>query len=98
MKTPVVLFALITSAAAVAGDYNSSPNNYENSPHNFENSSANYNNSPHNFDNSPNKYGNDRLTHDNAGNVTGYAVPKDNGGVNFFDPHGDRTGYLPPTQ
>jgi hypothetical protein len=98
MKTTLTVFVLILSFSAVAEDYNNSPNNYENSPNNYENSSSNYKNSPNNYENSPNKYGNDRITRDNEGNATGYAVPKDNGGVNFYNGNGDRTGYLPPSK
>ncbi len=98
MKTPFTLFILMISFSAVAEDYNSSPNNYENSTNNYENSSSNYKNSPNNYDNSPNKYGNDRIIRDNEGNATGYSVPKDDGGVNFYNSNGDRTGYLPPSK
>lgn len=95
MKAPLAIFVLMLSFSAVAEDYNSSPNKYENNPNNYENSPYNYKNSPNNYDNSSSKYGNDRIIRDNEGNATGYAVPKEDGGVNFYNNDGGRTGYLP---
>jgi len=89
MKKIVLILALtltlsltIFNTICFADDWNSSPNNW--------------NNSPSNWDNSSNKYGNDRLMRDESGNVTGYAVPKSDGGVNFYNLNGERKGYLPP--
>ena len=42
------------------------------------------------------RWGNERIIRDNNGKLTGYAVPKRDGGVNFFDLKGNRRGYLPP--
>jgi hypothetical protein len=98
MKTLLAISILVASSSVVAEDYNSSPNNYENSPNNYENGSSNYENSPNNYENSANKYGNERIIRDNEGNATGYAVPKDNGAVNFYNNNGDRTGYLPSSK
>ena len=90
MKKIVLILALtIFNTICFADDWNSSPSNWDNS-------SNNWNNSPSNWDNSPNKYGNDRLMRDESGNVTGYAVPKSDGGVNFYNLNGERKGYLPP--
>ncbi len=86
------------AAGALANDWNSNPNNWRNSENNWENSSNNWNNSPNNWDNSPNRYGNERILRDAEGNAAGYAVPKDDGGVNFFDLQGNRKGYLPAPQ
>lgn len=92
----LAVMALGLSTAAMAQDWNSSPQNFENSPSNFENSPSNFKNSPNNFENSPNNYGNPNIIRDNNGNASGYAVPKANGGVNFYAPDGTRRGYLPP--
>jgi hypothetical protein len=93
-----ILFSLsliLSTGNASASDYNSSPNNYNNSPNNYDNSPNNYNNSPNNYENSPNKYGNKRIIRDNDGNPSGYAVPKSDGGINYFDMDGNRIGYQP---
>lgn len=89
------LLGISLSTTAVAQDWNSSPNNWENSPNNWENSPNNWKNSPSNWENSPNRYGNERIIRDSDGNPAGYAVPKQDGGVNFYDNQGNRSGYLP---
>jgi len=97
MKKLLLLLALsLFSVICLGDDWNSSPSNWENSPSNWNNSPSNWNNSPSNWDNSPSKYGNDRLMRDESGNVSGYAVPKSDGGVNFYNLNGERKGYLPP--
>lgn len=48
-----------------------------------------------NWDNSPNRWGNERIIRDEHGRAQGYAVPKEDGGINFFDFDGQRRGYLP---
>jgi len=99
MKTIVLTilsaFFLLAGLAIAQTDYNSSPYNYKNSPSNHENSSTNYRNSPYNYDNSPYKYNNDRIIRDNQGRAQGYAVPKDDGGTNYYDMNGKRQGYKP---
>ena len=94
-----LLIATITTGSqlvlADVTDFNNSPNNFENSPNNFENSPNNFANSPLNFENNTNRVNNSRVIRDNEGNATGYAVPKSNGGVNYFDSSGHRTGYQP---
>ncbi len=98
MKKFATLFAvlLLFSGVAIAQtDWDSSPYNYKNSPYNYENSPYNYKNSPYNYDNSPYKYNNDRIIRDNKGRAKGYAVPKDDGGVNYYDFDGNRQGYKP---
>lgn len=77
-------------------NWNNSPLNYENSEINYENSSLNYNNSPMNYENSPMNYNSDRIIRDNSGHATGYAVPKSDGGVNYFDMQGHRRAYQGP--
>lgn len=98
MKSLAIVFTvlLIFSGAAIAQtDWNSSPYNWKNSPYNYENSPYNYKNSPYNYDNSPYKYNNDRIIRDNQGRAKGYGVPKEDGGVNYYDFHGKRRGYKP---
>lgn len=98
MRTMIISILIFCSIGGIvlAQDWNSSPYNWQNSPYNFENSPYNYNNSPHNYNNSPYKYGNDRIVRDNQGRDTGlYVVPRNDGGVNFFDRKGNRRGYVP---
>lgn len=94
MKIIAILLMSVAFNAA-ADDWNTSPNNWNNSPNNWDNSPNNWNNSPNNWNNSPNRWGNERIIRDNSGNPTGYAVPKADGGVNFYDSNGNRRGYLP---
>lgn len=91
----LILALCLFSQLAIAQDWNSSPYNWNNSPNNWENSSNNWKNSPNNYNNSEIKYGNERIIRDGSGNSKGYAVPKSDGGVNFYDVNGNRTGYLP---
>lgn len=93
-----ILVFCFLSGIAQAQDWNSNPNNWQNSPYNWNNSPYNWQNSPNNLQNSPNKWGNDRIIRDNQGNPSGYAVPKEDGGVNFFDLKGNRRGYLPGSE
>jgi hypothetical protein len=86
---------LLISNISLAQDWESSPYNWDNSRHNLDNSSLNWNNSPYNLDNSPNLWGNERIIRDENGKAQGYAVPKADGGVNFYDRNGNRNGYLP---
>ena len=98
MKSVAILFTflLLFSGVAIAqSDWNSSPYNYKNSPYNYENSPYNYKNSPYNYDNSPYKSNNDRIIRDNQGRAKGYAVPKEDGGTNYYDLKGNRKGYKP---
>lgn len=76
--------------------WNNSPMNYQNSEINYENSPMNYNNSPMNYENSPMNYNSERIIRDNSGEAMGYAVPKSDGGVNYFDMEGHRQGYQGP--
>lgn len=92
----IILAALLLwSGTALAQSWNASPNNWSNSPNNWENSPNNWKNSPNNWQNSPNRWGNERIVRDNHGNPHGYAVPRQDGGVNFFDFNGNRRGYAP---
>lgn len=95
-KLLLTMFLILSQGqniSAVDYDYAHSPYNYDNNPNNYDNSSRKYENSPRNYDNSPNKYGNERIIRDNDGEPTGYAVPKPNGGVNYFDFDGNRINY-----
>lgn len=89
----------ILSTVTVEADitsWNNSPYNYQNSEMNYENSPMNYNNSPMNYENSPMNYNSERIIRDNTGEAMGYAVPKSDGGVNYFDMEGHREGYQGP--
>tara|TARA_B110000858_G_C17769977_1_gene459085 strand:- start:560 stop:850 length:291 start_codon:yes stop_codon:yes gene_type:complete len=93
MKKLIVALCLLPTLA-FAGAWDNNPNNFKNSPNNFDNSPNNFKNSPNNFKNSPNNFNSKNGVYDNAGNRTGYTVPKSNGGgVNVFDNNGKRTGY-----
>ena len=91
----VLCASVLSVTMAGAQSWNSSPSNWKNSPSNWDNSSSNWDNSPSNWDNSPSKYDNNRIVRDNNGNAQGYAVPKEDGGTNFYDLDGGRRGYLP---
>jgi hypothetical protein len=95
MKLAIALGLAMFTTSVSANDWDSSPNNWKNSPNNWENSPNNWQNSPHNWQNSPNKYGNDRIMRGVDGEPSGYVVPKNGGGVNFYDFEGNRRGYLP---
>ena len=98
MKNLAMLFAFIvlfSGAAFAQTDWNGSPYNWKNSPYNYENSPYNFKNSPYNWDNSPYKWNNDRIIRDNQGKAKGYAVPKEDGGANYYDLKGNRKGYKP---
>jgi len=98
-KAKVLIVILMTSISITAHAgvtaWEDSPSNWDNSPRNWENSSRNWENSPRNWDNSPSNFGNDRIIRNESGQPQGYAVPKADGGVNFYDASGNRTGYLP---
>ena len=91
----IALTLLFSSAASAQTDWDSSPHNWKNSESNWENNSSNWKNSPDNWENSPHKHNNDRIIRDNEGKATGYAVPKDDGGTNYYDFEGNRKGYTP---
>jgi hypothetical protein len=91
----VALVFIYSVGLAVAQDWGSSPNNWDNSVNNWENSPNNWKNSPGNWENSPNRWGNERLIYDNDGDSIGYAVPKEEGGVNIYNFDGNRRGYVP---
>lgn len=91
----IVLVFIFATPLFAQTDWESSPNNWDNSESNWENSSSNWENSPNNWDNSTSKWGNERIIRDEDGNATGYAVPKKDGGVNYFDLSGNREGYQP---
>ncbi|MCA3277292.1 MAG: hypothetical protein ING26_17405 [Roseomonas sp.] len=101
IRIAVLLSALMTTpqlAPAQVMDWASSPFNWQNSPQNWDNSPLNWRNSPNNWENSPQRFGNDRIIRGPTGSPEGYAVPRQDGGVNFFGLDGNRRGYLPPRQ
>ena len=73
--------------------FDSSPMNFDNSILNFDNSMLNYENSILNFENSPMNYDSHRIIRSPEGEVLGYGVPKQNGGMNIYNINGDRIGY-----
>jgi hypothetical protein len=89
------IVAAVYATAAGAQDFNSSPYNFQNSPYNLENSPYNFRNSPYNFQNSPYNMNSTNGIYDDSGNRQGYAVPRPDGGLNFFDNQGNRSGYMP---
>ena len=91
----VIMVFIFAAPAYAQSDWEGSPNNWENSESNWENSSSNWQNSPHNWENSRHNYGNERIIRDGNGNAVGYAVPKKDGGVNYYDFDGNRKGYQP---
>jgi hypothetical protein len=97
-----ILFSALVAAPQLAWaqvmDWSSSPFNWQNSPHNWDNSPHNWRNSPNNWENSPHRFGNDRIIRGPTGTPEGYAVPKPDGGINFFGLDGTRQGYLPPRE
>ena len=97
-KLLIMGWLLVPVGASADWDHSAwptSPANWDNSSANWENSPANWENHPANWDNSAAKWGNPRIIRDEGGQPTGYAVPKAGGGVNFYTPTGQRTGYLP---
>lgn len=78
--------------------YANSPNNYANSPNNYANSPNNYENAPNNYENNPYNTNSNRIIRDNDGQATGYAVPRADGGVNYFNSNGGRSGYRGPSR
>lgn len=77
-------------------NWNNSPYNFQNSEMNWENSPMNFRNSPMNMENNPININSDRIIRDSSGEATGYAVPKADGGVNYYDLQGNRQGYQGP--
>ena len=95
-----IFFTLIPIAAEVKAD--SSIPRMEDSPYTIENSEYNLNNSPHSIRNSEYNLNNSRYSggsnkiRDNDGEVIGYSVERDDGGVNYFGYDGEgRIGYSP---
>ena len=96
LATIMVTLGFAPRSEAAPGLWNSSPSNFDNSPSNFENSPSNFNNSPSNWENSPSNLNSDRIVRDPDGQAMGYAVPKPDGGVNYFSLDGERKAYTPP--
>ena len=88
--------ALMVTSQVYAGDfggYNNSPYNYNNSPYNYENSPYNYKNSPNNYNNSQYNMNSNNGVYNSNGDRMGYGVRKSDGGINYFNNDGERTGY-----
>ena len=50
---------------------------------------------PQNWQNSGDNYNSANGIYDRSGNRTGYSVPTENGGINYFNSDGSRRGYQP---
>lgn len=90
----IALLAIGISFAHADGFWDSSPYNWENNSLNWDNSSFNWENNSLNWDNSPSNWNSNRIIRNTDGDATGYAVPKIDGGVNYFNLDGIREGYL----
>ena len=93
MKNKLLLI-LFCGFAHADGFWDSSPYNWENNSLNWDNSSFNWENNSLNWDNSPSNWNSNRIIRNTDGDATGYAVPKIDGGVNYFNLDGVREGYL----
>jgi hypothetical protein len=93
---PAILLLASTSAIAQQSPWNSSPNNWDNSSANLQNSQHSWENSPANWANSKHNLESNRVVRDSSGKPIGYAVPKSDGGANFFDFDGNRKAYVAP--
>ena len=76
-------------------NWRNSPDNWQNNSQNWQNSSQNWQNSPQNWQNSGDNYYSTNGIYDSSGNRTGYSVPTENGGINYFNNDGSRRGYQP---
>ena len=73
--------------------FSESPDNFANSESNFASNSSH---SPREWDaRGSSLAGNNRIIKDNKGNVTGYAVLKEGGGIIIYNNDGDRIGFAP---
>jgi len=91
----ITTLLLASAQVAQARDWNSNPNNWANSQGNWANNSGNWANNPSNWANNPsNQYGGNRV-YGSDGSQQGYAVPRGDGGTNYFDFSGNRRGYSP---
>jgi hypothetical protein len=79
-------------------NWRNSPDNWQNNPQNWQNKPQQWQNSPDNWQNSADNYNNANGIYDSNGNRLGYAVPRPDGGANYFNNNGDRTGYQPSNQ
>ena len=90
----VTALALAPIAAHAQWTIQSSPYSIQNSPYSIENSPYSIQNSPYSIQNAPGAIGGNGI-YGNNGQWQGYAVPRPDGGLNVFDPSGNRTGYVP---
>src|SRR5579863_3587626 len=72
-----------------------SSESWANSPQNWQNSPDNWQNNSQNWQNSGDNYYSTNGIYDSSGNRTGYSVPTENGGINYFNNDGSRRGYQP---
>jgi hypothetical protein len=98
MKKLIVSMILVStfssSVFAQQGYGEDSPYHSNNNPYASENNPYNSNNNPYNSNNNPYNSNSNRIIRDENGRATGYAVPRSDGGVNYFDYSGEgRKGY-----
>ena len=90
MKILLALIIAFVSGVVFADgvDFNTS------NPYTSSNNPYTSNNNPYSNDNNPYNQSSTRIIRDNSGQPTGYAVPKADGGTNYFN-YGStgRTGY-----
>jgi len=97
MKILLALIIAFVSGVVFADgvDFNTSnPYTSSNNPYTSSNNPYTSNNNPYSNDNNPYNQSSTRIIRDNSGQPTGYAVPKADGGTNYFN-YGStgRTGY-----
>jgi hypothetical protein len=101
LKTALYLFTTLSATFVCAvcfaqtsqQNWANSPQNWQNNPQNWDNSPQNWKNNPQNWQNNPNNFHSTNGIYDSDGRRIGYAVPKANGGVNYFNNDGSRRGY-----
>ena len=90
----ILVSTFSSSVFAQQGYGEDSPYHSNNNPYASENSPYNSNNNPYNSLNNPYNSSSNRIIRDENGRATGYAVPRSDGGVNYFDYSGEgRKGY-----
>ena len=89
MKIIIIILVCASGVVFADGtDFNTS------NPYTSSNNPYTSNNNPYSNDNNPYNQSSTRIIRDNSGQPTGYAVPKADGGTNYFN-YGStgRTGY-----
>ena len=96
MKIIIIILVCASGAVLADGvDFNTSnPYTYSNNPYTNSNNPYAPDNNRYNNDNNPYNQNSQRIIRDNSGQPIGYAVPKKDGGTNYFS-YGstERKGY-----